>query len=151
MLNDWCLMNKVDEKKNFPQCQCHTFKFRNFTLLENSPTIHLRKIHACFRPSISVHNRRTQLLLPPALNVAFRFFEPQIVELFSNEKLLRRKRLRLPSKQFFIGKWLSDSRFKNLNATFNVGGKSFWVRPISYHAASFISTIGALWNREEDW
>ena len=44
-----------------------------------------------------------------------------------------RKRLRLPSEQFFIGKWLSDSWFKNLNATFNVGGKSNWVRLMLQH------------------
>ena len=37
---------------------------------------------------------RTQLLfLPPTLNVAFIFFEPQIKEPFPNEQLLRKKKI----------------------------------------------------------
>ena len=35
-----------------------------------------------------------------------------------------KRRLQLLSEQFFIGKWLSDSWLKNLNAMFNAGGKS---------------------------
>ena len=38
-------------------------------------------------------NGRTQLLLTPTLNVAFRSFEPQIVEPFPNEQLLRKKKI----------------------------------------------------------
>ena len=36
---------------------------------------------------------RTQLLLPPTLNVAFRSFEPRIGELIPNEQLLRKKKI----------------------------------------------------------
>ena len=43
-----------------------------------------------FAPHIVTHNRRTQLLLPPILNVAFRLFEPWIADPFPNEKLFAR-------------------------------------------------------------
>ena len=39
------------------------------------------------------HIGRTQLLLPPTLNVAFRSFEQRIAEPFPNEKLLSKKKI----------------------------------------------------------
>ena len=71
-----------------------------------------------------IHIRRTQLLLPPILNVAFRFFVPRIAELFPNEKLLRKKKIAATEQT--ICSAIHSS--KNLNATFNLSGKSNWVR-----------------------
>ena len=42
---------------------------------------------------MQLDNGRTQLHLPPILNVAFRSFEPRIGEPFPNEQLLRKKKI----------------------------------------------------------
>ena len=44
---------------------------------------------------------RTQLLLPPTLNVAFRSFEPQIRELFPNQQLLKKKKIVATERTIF--------------------------------------------------
>ena len=68
---------------------------------------------------------RTQLLLPPTLNVAFRFFEPRIVEPFPNEKFLW-----IAATKRTIFHWETAPRFAVRKiferdiAAFNVGGKS---------------------------
>ena len=46
-------------------------------------------------------NGRTQLLLPPTLNMAFRSFEPQIEEPFPNEQLLRKKKIAATERTIF--------------------------------------------------
>ena len=48
-----------------------------------------------------IDNGRTQLLLPPTLNVAFRSFEPRIAEPFPNEKLLRKKKIAATEQTIF--------------------------------------------------
>ena len=53
--------------------------------------------------------RRTQLLLPPALNMAFRFIEPQIVKPFPNEKLLKKKKIAATEQTTFS--WETALRF----------------------------------------
>ena len=50
---------------------------------------------------LECHIGRTQLLLPPTLNVAFRFFEPRIEEPFPNEKLLRKKKIAAAKRTIF--------------------------------------------------
>ena len=47
------------------------------------------------------HIGRTQLLLPPTLNVAFRSFEPRIKEPFPNEQLLRKKKIVATERTIF--------------------------------------------------
>ena len=57
-------------------------------------------------------NGHTQLLLPPALNVAFRFLNGELESHFPMKNCsLGSRNLFLPS-QFFIGKQLCDSWFK---------------------------------------
>ena len=53
--------------------------------------------------------RRTQLLLPPTLNVAFRFFELGIEDPFPNEKLLRKKKIAASEQTIFH--WEKALRF----------------------------------------
>ena len=53
---------------------------------------------------------RTQLLLPPTLNVAFRSFEPQIREPFQNKQLLRKKKIAATEQTIFH--WEMAPRFK---------------------------------------
>ena len=69
---------------------------------------------------IDVDNGRTQLLLPPTLNEAFRSFEPRIVKW--------EKDCSYQANNFSLGNSSPICGSKNLNATFNVGGKSNWVR-----------------------
>ena len=52
---------------------------------------------------------RTQLPLPPTLNVAFRSFEPRIWEPFPNEQFLRKKKI-AATKQTIIH-WETDVQF----------------------------------------
>ena len=54
-------------------------------------------------------NKGTQVLLPPTLNMAFRFFEPRIAEPFPNEKLLRKKKI-VATKQTIFN-WEMALRF----------------------------------------
>ena len=71
------------------------------------------------------NNRCTHLLLPPALNVAFRFFEPQNAKSFPNEKLLRKEKIAATEGTIFhLGNGSAIQGSKDLNAMFNVGGKS---------------------------
>ena len=55
------------------------------------------------------HIGRTQLLLPPTLNVAFRSFEPRIGEPFPNEQLLRKKKIAATERTIF--NWETAVRF----------------------------------------
>ena len=77
----------------------------------------------------------TQLLLPPTLNMAFRFFEPRIVDPFPNEKLLRKEKIIATivkegkdygyrANNFSLGNGSAIRGSKNLNAMFNVADKS---------------------------
>ena len=52
---------------------------------------------------------RTQLLLPPTLNLAFRSFEPWIGELFPNEQLLKKKKI--AATKWTIFHWETAVRF----------------------------------------
>ena len=68
-------------------------------------------------------------LLPPTLNVAFRSLEPRIAEPFPNEKLLRKgKDCGYRANNFSLGIGSAIHISKDLNTTFNVSGKSNWVR-----------------------
>ena len=49
----------------------------------------------------SPHIGRTQLLLPPTLNVAFRSIELRIGEQFPNEQLLRKKKIAATERTIF--------------------------------------------------
>ena len=66
----------------------------------SASTYHRRKFLLGFH-SIEQLKRRTQLLLPPTLNVAFRFFEPRIVEPFPNKKLLGKKKIAATEQTIF--------------------------------------------------
>ena len=57
-------------------------------------------IHCKPKPELA-HNGRTQLLLPPILNVAFRSFEPRIGQPFPNEQLLRKKKIAATERTIF--------------------------------------------------
>ena len=78
-----------------------------------------------FQLLLEVDNRPTQLLLPATLNVAMsrsKIFQTANRGAVSQwkivEQLLKKKKNRLPSEQFFIGKRLPDSRFeRSLNVT----------------------------------
>ena len=52
---------------------------------------------------------RTQLFLPPTLNVAFRCFKPRIREPFPNEQLLRKKKIAATEQTIFL--WETAVRF----------------------------------------
>ena len=74
------------------------------------------------------HIGRTQLLLNPTLNVAFRSIEPGIGQPFPNQQLLRKKKNSATERTIFH--WETAPRFAVRKiferdiAAFNVGGKS---------------------------
>ena len=88
-------MQKTVQIHNFTGIE-HVQKLLNFNNHQNTKI----KIQLFF-----IHIRLTQLLLPPTLNVAFRFFEP-----FPNEKLLRKKKIAATKRTIFH--WKTAVRFK---------------------------------------
>ena len=95
-----CLIWKAEQSKiKFKET---TAFLERWVLFDHNASVLLKSVPCnIFFLKCFFDNGRTQLLLPLTLNVAFRSFEPRIAEPFSNEQLLRKKKIVATERTIF--------------------------------------------------